>query len=66
MPLLMRLILCLEVVEDIAYAQAVAANLVGVCGSDALTGSSHLVFSFGSFVSGVEQTVGRHYEVCLA
>ncbi len=51
--------------EDVAHTQSVARNLVGVGGSDALACGAHFVLALGSLVGGVEQSVGRHDEVCL-
>ena len=57
------LILALEVVQDISHAQAVAADLVGVCGADALARRAYLGVALGSLVGRIQQTVRGHDEV---
>ena len=58
-------ILLLEVVEDIAYAQTIAGNLIGIGGTNALAGGTYLVLALLGLVGGIEQTVGGHDEMGL-
>ena len=54
-----------EVVEDIAYAQTIAGNLIGIGGTNALAGGTYLVLAFLGLIGGIEQTVGGHDEMGL-
>ncbi len=57
------LILRLEVVEDVAYAQTVAAHLVGVGGANAFSRCSYFALTFQLLVGGIEQPVGGQDEM---
>ena len=61
-----RSILLLEVVEEVAHAQSVAAHLVGVGRTDALARGAYLRLAFRRLVGFVKQTVGRQDEMRLA
>ena len=54
-----------KVAKDIAYANTIAADLVGIGGANALTCGTNLGIALGSLVSRIEHTVGRHNEVRL-
>ena len=56
-------VLLAETVEEVAYAQPVARNLVGVRGADALAGGADFRCALGLLVGGVEQPVGGEDEV---
>ena len=55
----------IEIMEEVAKTQTVAADLVGVCRADAFTGSSNLGTAFRTFIGRVEQTVCRHNQMHL-
>ena len=60
------LCICLfEVLEDIAYTQTVAGNLIGIGGTNALAGGTYLVFALLGLIGGIEQTMGGHDEMGL-
>ena len=54
-----------KVVEDIAYAQTIAGNLIGIGGTDAFAGGTYLVLAFLGLIGGIEQTMGGHDEMGL-
>ena len=58
-------IFLLEVLEDVAHAQARAAHLVGVRGADALARGAHLVLALLCLVGSVEHAVRGHDEMSL-
>ena len=58
-------IFLLEVVEDIAYTQTIAGNLIGIGGTNALAGGTYLVLAFLGLIGCIEQTVGGHDEMGL-
>ena len=58
-------VLLLEIIEDIAYPEAVAACLVGISRTDTFSGSTYLVLSFERFVCSIEKSVSRHDEMSL-
>ena len=58
-------ILLLETIEDIAYAQTIAADFVGIGWTNALTRGTHLVLTLLGLVSGIEHAMSRHDEVSL-
>ena len=58
-------ILLFEVVEDVTYAQTVAAHLVSIGRANALTGGAYLVLALLCLVGSVEYAVGGHDEMCL-
>ena len=49
--------------QDVAHADAVAGNLVGVGGADALEGGAYLGAALGLLVGGVHHAVGGQDEV---
>ena len=61
-----RSIFLLEVVEEVAHTQSVAAHLVGLGRTDALARGTYLRLAFRRLVGFVEQTVGRQDKVRLA
>ena len=58
-------ILLVEVVQQVAHAQTVAAHLVGIGRTDALARCTHFGIALGGLVGSVEQTVGGHDEMGL-
>ena len=61
---LQRGIFLLEVLEDVAYAQARTAGLLAVGRPDAFARGAHLVLALGGLVGTVEHAVGGQDEVC--
>jgi hypothetical protein len=51
--------------KDITDAEAIATYLIGICRANALTCSSHLIFTFGSLISAVEDAMSRHNQMSL-
>ncbi len=60
-----RLIFCVEIVVDIAKTQAVAAHLVGIGGTDALSCGSYFGTALGALVGSVKQSVGGQNQMHL-
>lgn len=60
------LVFCREVVLGVAKTKAVARNLVGVAGTDALACGADFRLALGAFAGGVEQTVGWQDDVGFA
>ena len=52
-------ILFVEIMQQVTYAQTVAADLIGVSRADAFTGRTDFTGTFCSFVSGIQDTMGR-------
>ena len=52
-----------EILEDVAHAQSVARNLVGIGRTDALAGGAHLVLALLSLVGSVQHAMSRHNEM---
>ena len=51
---------------DVADAKSIATDLIGVGWSDALSGGADLGTPLGLLIGGIEETMGRQYEVGLA
>ena len=56
-------IFLLEVMENVAHTQAVAAYLVGVGGTDALAGGAYLGIALGRLVGSIEHPMGGQDEM---
>ena len=54
---LQRIVLLLEVVQNVAHTQSRAACLLAVGGADALSCGAHFVLSLGCLIGAVEHTV---------
>ena len=54
-----------KVVEDIAYTQTIAGNLIGIGRTNALAGGTYLVLALLGLIGGIEQTMGGHDEMGL-
>ena len=61
----MGCILSLEIVKYVTNTQSVAAHLVGICRTYALSGGANLVFTFLRLVGCIKYTVCRHNKMCL-
>ena len=55
----------LEIGQDVAHTQTVAAHLVGICGANALARRADFGLALGGFIGLVQQTVSRQDEVCF-
>ena len=62
---LVSCIFSVEILQDITDAEAIATYLIGICRANALTCSSHLIFTFGSLISAVEDAMSRHNQMSL-
>ena len=62
---LVGLVFSFEIIQDVAHAKTVAANLIGIGRTDTLARRTHLVLALGSLNGGIEQAMGRHDEVSL-
>ena len=58
-------VLLREVLEDIAYAQTVTADFIGISRTDALASGTHLVLSLLSLVGSIEHPMGGHNQMSL-
>ncbi len=58
-------IFLVKILKDITHTQTITADLVGIRRSNAFSGRPHFVLAFSSLNSAVQNSMGRHNQMCF-